>query len=84
MFNIFNRRKYIPDNKYMIYSRKYTDESIKKKVLQMEEREKNLINVSNNNVLVNQLKEDNGTQATFLIYFLSISSLLYYFLYNKR
>jgi hypothetical protein len=84
MFNIFNRRKYIPDNKYMIYSRKYTDESIKKKVLQMEEREKNLINVSNNNVLLNQLKEDNGTQATFLIYFLSISSLLYYFLYNKR
>jgi len=84
MFNIFNRRKYIPDNKYMIYSRKYTDESIKKKDLQMEEREKNLINVSNNNVLLNQLKEDNGTQATFLIYFLSISSLLYYFLYNKR
>jgi hypothetical protein len=83
MFNIFYRRKYIPDNKYMLYSRKYTDESIRKLVLQMEEREKFPLNVSNNKLL-NQLKEDKALQTNFLIYFLSISSLVYYFLYNKR
>jgi len=83
MFNIYNGRKHISDNKYMLYSRKCTDESIKKTVSRIIEREKtqkfNLVNLSGSQIANNNLI---ANQSAF-VFFLSISSLMYYFLNNK-
>jgi hypothetical protein len=88
MFNIFNGYKHIPDSKYMQYSKKSTDESIKKLVSRMIEREKqqkfDLTTISseetNNNLIITVKEFDNHSA---FIFFLSISSLVYYF-FNKK
>jgi hypothetical protein len=90
MFNVFNRCKHISENKYMLYSRKCTDESIKKLVSQMIEREKlkkiditYLSSQNENNNLIIPFKEMN-VEPSFCVFFLSISSLMYYFLNRKE
>lgn len=89
MFNVFCQKKYIPDKRYMLYLLDSTEKFTKKYSSQTNDREKNRSfdltsanTKSPNTNLLTQYKEPYSIQPTFLL-FLSISSIMYYFI-NKK
>lgn len=90
MFNVFCQKKYIPDKRYMLYLLDSTEKFTKKYTSQTYDREKyrtfdlTSLNTKSPNInYLTQYKDPyNNSQPTFLL-FLSISSLMYYFI-NKK